>query len=533
MLQRAVSVSVVLLMCLLATACAPRAAEQSSPATAATDDPEPTVPTVLILDASGSMTANDAPGPRIDAAKVAARGLIAALPDDATLGLQTYGTKTGSDPSEKAAGCRDVLTLLTLGPMDRAATDSAVDAIVPSGYTPISLALRTATDQLPDDGTAQAIVLVSDGEDTCGTPPCETAAQLKESHPGLTISTVGFKVEGLAADELRCVADVTGGLFVQAANANQLAARLLATQNIAEANSSLSATGMGDINLGQSLRDIRSTHPDFPDAATTGSVTVFWRDCDFDFLDGTLDAIRPHDGGRTIDGVAPGTDLNRMTDLYGDPVTVDPDKTTVVYKADSDSTESEIGYRVEVDDFVTNGSALSGQVRAIVLCRCVPRAAGKWTDPVVVVTPNSVGAVELGISDEEIQAVANVRFRTDAHGAFTELPPAYAFYESSTINLTDPSADPYLWYREISVSLQNGQQSDGQVVVTPEGFRLGGSVDDLRRIYGDRLRPYESLGLNSVRGFVLAGDGGYLIFNSIDRNGVEVHEFVVTQRVFV
>ena len=142
-----------------------------------------TVPTVLILDASGSMTTADAPGPRIDAAKKAAQGLVAALPDNATIGLTTYGTGTGSTPAEQTTGCQDVATLIPLGTLDRARFGAEITQLTPSGYTPISLALRRAADQLPANNSAQGIVLVSDGEDTCGTPPCDTAAQLKRAHP--------------------------------------------------------------------------------------------------------------------------------------------------------------------------------------------------------------------------------------------------------------------------------------------------------------------------------------------------------------
>ncbi len=78
-------------------------APAESPAVAAKS-----VPTVLILDASGSMTENDAPGPRIEAAKTAAHGLLQALPDDSTLGLLAYGTATGSADTDKPAGCNDV-----------------------------------------------------------------------------------------------------------------------------------------------------------------------------------------------------------------------------------------------------------------------------------------------------------------------------------------------------------------------------------------------------------------------------------------
>ena len=154
------------------------------------------VPTVLILDASGSMNQADAPGPRIEAAKTAALALIDALPDNATLGLETYGTSTGSSPAERDTGCHDVRTLIPLGPLHRDAMHTTIAGLTASGYTPISLALQHAGGQLPADNSEQAIVLVSDGEDTCNSDPCQTAAQLKIAHPNLTISTIGFIVAG-------------------------------------------------------------------------------------------------------------------------------------------------------------------------------------------------------------------------------------------------------------------------------------------------------------------------------------------------
>jgi hypothetical protein len=339
------------------------------------------VPTVLILDGSGSMTQADAPGPRMDAAKAAARTLVNALPDGATLAVETYGTSTGSADSDKAAGCRDVTTLLQLAPLDRGAVAAAIDRIVPSGYTPISLALETAVNQLPTDAKPQAVVLVSDGEDTCDTPPCDTAARLKQSHPGLTISTVGFKLDGPAADQLRCVADVSGGIFVQAANANQLAARLLATQNIGEANSSLSSSGTEGIDLGAKISDIRSKHPDFPDATTTGAVIVVWRDCDFGFVDGILDSIRPHNGGRTIDGVGAGSAVSKAADLYGKPLATSANSdgtTSVIFDADPNTGAA---YNMGVEGFSSQNGALSGTIKTIVLCRCKPHAAAAPPGP--------------------------------------------------------------------------------------------------------------------------------------------------------
>lgn len=367
-------------MCLLMTACSSTTDGQPVSSSEIAGKPR-SVPTVLILDASGSMTIDDAPGPRIDAAKNAAHGLLDAMPDDSTLGLETYGTSTGSDDSERTAGCRDVTTLLPLGALNRAATAAAIDAITPSGYTPISLALQTASDQLPADGTAQAIVLVSDGEDTCDTPPCDTAAALKRSHPGLAISTVGFKLDGPAADQLRCIADATGGLFVQATNANQLAARLLATQDLNQANKSLSATGIFGVSLGDTADTIRAKYSDFPAVETSGSVTVIWRDCDFGFVDNNLDSMRPHNGGRTIDGITAGSAVNDAVKLYGTALSTSPGAgglTNVVFDADPGG---DTAYRMEVDGFAQTGTNYSGTIKTITLCRCKPRANADPTRP--------------------------------------------------------------------------------------------------------------------------------------------------------
>jgi Ca-activated chloride channel family protein len=339
------------------------------------------VPTVLILDASGSMNAADAPGPRIDAAKVAAQGLVDALPDDATIGLTTYGTGTGSSEAEHDVGCTDVRTLIPLSSLNRDQMRQQISGLIPSGYTPISLALRRAVDQLPADDSAQAVVLVSDGEDTCGTPPCDEAAQAKRTHPNLAISTVGFKTDGPASDQLRCIATATGGLFVQAANANQLAARLLATQNIGAAETALSSDGVGDLKLGQSLADIRAAHSDFPDASTNGSVVVVWRDCDFGFVDGVLDSIAPHDGGHTIDGVRRGIPLSRATQLYGTPLaTIDngDGSHSVLYTADPATPNA---YRILVDGYSNAGGTISGTVNTIILCKCAPHASANPTRP--------------------------------------------------------------------------------------------------------------------------------------------------------
>lgn len=183
---------------------------------------EGSVPTMIILDGSGSMLDDDAPGPRIDAAKKAIHGLVDRLPDDARIGLQVYGTSTGGSGAEKAAGCKDVKTLVPVGPVDRTAFLKAVDAVKASGYTPIGNALKKAAEELPVEGP-KAIVLVSDGIDTCSPPPpCDVAKDLAKQGIDLTVHTVGFRVDKDARKELQCIAEATEGTYADAKDADEL-----------------------------------------------------------------------------------------------------------------------------------------------------------------------------------------------------------------------------------------------------------------------------------------------------------------------
>lgn len=335
------------------------------------------VPTVLVVDASASMLIDDAPGPRIDAARAAADGLIEALPNDAVLGLVTYGTSTDDSPASQAAGCRDVTTLADPGDLgadgNRETLARQVAGLSPSGYTPIAESLRQAAGLLPDGDTA--VIVISDGEDSCGDPPCEAAAELREQNPGLRISTVGFKT---ATPELACIARTTDGLFVTADNADQLASRLLAARNVDQNASALTPTGLGGIDVGAHFDDIVGAHADFPDqsagTAEGENIVITYIDCDYVFdRTGTVVEVRPH-SGRTVDGLAVGDRLSRAVDLYGeevDPSDLDPEWTTSsdsrFYTA---SREAGTAWKIASD-----GDAIT----SITLCLCLPGTGASGT----------------------------------------------------------------------------------------------------------------------------------------------------------
>lgn len=209
----------VALIAALVTIVAPPAQEAQ-----AEDEGKNIPPTMLILDASGSMKTPDADGQtRLAAAKDAAQMFSVAVPSDAELGFMVYGTEVGNSPEEREAGCKDVKTLLPVEKGNVTKIPAEVGKVEASGHTPMGPALRQAAEELPKDGE-RSIVLVSDGEDTCAPPPvCEVAKDLKKEGIDLTINTVGFLVDSKARKELECIAEAGGGEYMDAKDTVSLA----------------------------------------------------------------------------------------------------------------------------------------------------------------------------------------------------------------------------------------------------------------------------------------------------------------------
>lgn len=178
---------------------------------------------MLVFDGSGSMAEigfNLLDEPRIFEARRAVNDAVPNIAAVRRLGLVIYGPG-------KTLSCGHID--LRFGPINSAAAPiiDAVDTLEPAGETPLTESVARAAEALNYRTEPGAIVLLTDGKETCGGQPCQLAAELAASSFDLTIHVIGFKVrgehfgwteeDGLGYERTttvaKCLADATGGTY--------------------------------------------------------------------------------------------------------------------------------------------------------------------------------------------------------------------------------------------------------------------------------------------------------------------------------
>lgn len=136
----------------------------------------------------------------------ALKGASPVLPG-ADVGLRSFGGSCEHPGIER----------LAIGPFDEPSFNSAVDSLaIGTPGTPTPAALVAAGAALPSKGD-RTIVLISDGESSCG-DRCPAAQALEDRlGAGFRIDAVGFRTPDPAESELACIARVTGGTYVSSA----------------------------------------------------------------------------------------------------------------------------------------------------------------------------------------------------------------------------------------------------------------------------------------------------------------------------
>ncbi|OQY44650.1 MAG: hypothetical protein B6240_10125 [Desulfobacteraceae bacterium 4572_87] len=172
-----------------------------------------------ILDGSGSMWGRVDGRIKIQVAKEVMTTLLKETPDGIDCGIMVYGHRKKGD-------CGDIEMIVPMGPLQKEMAIKKINRISPKGKTPISASISMAVDKIKGSEATSAIVLVSDGIETCGTDPCQEIKKHKESGINFVMHVVGFNVKADAAKQLACIAEAGGGNYFSTTNATDLLAAM-------------------------------------------------------------------------------------------------------------------------------------------------------------------------------------------------------------------------------------------------------------------------------------------------------------------
>ena len=180
---------------------------------------------MIVFDASGSMAGNTVQGlfsdkTRIDEVRKALGEVLPGVTKFRKVGLITYG------PGPYGQCNVD----LAFPPIPNAADRimSVVNALNPAGKTPLTEAVRQAAEVLDYKTEKGVVVLVTDGEETCGGAPCDLGKFLKVNSRALTVHVIGYQLTGFSWTgaesilDVQCLAEETGGLYISAKNRDDL-----------------------------------------------------------------------------------------------------------------------------------------------------------------------------------------------------------------------------------------------------------------------------------------------------------------------
>jgi Ca-activated chloride channel family protein len=103
-----------------------------------------------------------------------------------------------------------------------------VGGLVPAGRTPLSASVMRAAEVLDYRRKPGIVVVLTDGEETCGGVPCELGSRLQKDAYQLTVHVIGLRVQGYTWTgeqsllDTKCLAERNGGLYIGVATEQEL-----------------------------------------------------------------------------------------------------------------------------------------------------------------------------------------------------------------------------------------------------------------------------------------------------------------------
>ena len=203
---------------------------------------------VFILDCSASMNKIIGPVRKIDIAKKTVETIIKNLSAEShevgsmKTGLRVFGSKF----YKWKQNCDD--TILEVPLRDIEITMNAILAkvlnVTAKGQSSLSLTIDALKGDFPEEAEESSfIVVVSDGDESCGGNPCVAVKQLVSSSRGVSVNTLGVETDPSGYENLNCMAEAGNGLYFDSKDVDQFILMLKQSNEQIQTNREMFASG--------------------------------------------------------------------------------------------------------------------------------------------------------------------------------------------------------------------------------------------------------------------------------------------------
>lgn len=172
--------------------------------------------TIIVMDGSGSMWGQIDNRIKLEIARETVGQVLGTIPADQELGLMAYGHR-------ERGNCADIELMVPPAAGTGADITARVNEMRFQGKTPLTEAVRQAAEVLCSEEEPATVVLVTDGLETCQADPCALGRELEAAGLNFTAHVIGFGLTEEEGAQVACLAEETGGLYLQAADAGALA----------------------------------------------------------------------------------------------------------------------------------------------------------------------------------------------------------------------------------------------------------------------------------------------------------------------
>lgn len=173
---------------------------------------------IFILDCSASMNKIIGPVRKIDIAKKTVETILKNLAIEShqagsmDTGLRVFGSKF----YKWKKNCDDTTLEIPLGDVEDTMNPILlkVQSVIAKGQSSLALTMDALTGDFPEaDDQCSFIVVVSDGDESCGGNPCLAVEQLVSTSQGVSVNTLGVETGPAGYDNLNCMAEAGNGLY--------------------------------------------------------------------------------------------------------------------------------------------------------------------------------------------------------------------------------------------------------------------------------------------------------------------------------